>query len=137
VPPPHPAIRAILVCDLLIRDERTRKVSLIGITEQIDAQQFPWTLHSLFVWATITDGQGDYRIRLDLVRLEDLAASHILDELDVTLHDFHSARSPLTSRPPDEVRVGDNWIYLRFSNLVPKFEPAKRAKPQRRRRRKR
>ena len=38
---------------------------------------------------------------------------------------------------PDEVRVGDNWIYLRFSNLVPKFEPAKRAKPQRRRRRKR
>ncbi len=50
---------------------------------------------------------------------------------------FHSARSPLTNRPPDEVRVGDNWIYLRFSNLVPKFEPAKRAKPQRRRRRKR
>ncbi len=48
--PPHPAIRAILVCDLLIRDERTRKVSLIGITEQIDAQRFPWTLHSLFVW---------------------------------------------------------------------------------------
>jgi len=90
VPPPHPAIRAILVCDLLIRDERTRKVSLIGITEQIDAQRFPWTLHSLFVWATITDGQGDYRIRLDLVRLEDLAASHILDELDVTLHDRNS-----------------------------------------------
>ena len=50
---------------------------------------------------------------------------------------FHSARSPLTNRPPDEVRVGDNWIYLCFSNLVPKFEPAKRAKPQRRRRRKR
>ncbi len=90
MPPPHPVIRAILVCDLLIRDERTRKVSLIGITEQIDAQQFPWTLHSLFVWATITDGQGDYRIRLDLVRLEDLAASHILDELDVTLHDRNS-----------------------------------------------
>ncbi len=90
MPLPHPAIRAILVCDLLIRDERTRKVSLIGITEQIDAQRFPWTLHSLFVWATITDGQGDYRIRLDLVRLEDLAASHILDELDVTLHDRNS-----------------------------------------------
>src|SRR5437899_10596775 len=85
--PPYPAIRAILVCDLLIRDERTRKVSLIGITEQIDAQRFPWTLHSVFVWATITDGQGDYRIRLDLVRLEDLAASHTLDELDVRLHD--------------------------------------------------
>src|SRR5438128_4680310 len=29
-------------------------------------------------------------IRLDLVRLEDLAASHILDELDVTLHDRNS-----------------------------------------------
>jgi hypothetical protein len=50
---------------------------------------------------------------------------------------FHSARSPLTGRPPDEVRVGDNWIYLRFSDLVPKFERATKAAPRRRRPRKR
>ena len=43
---------------------------------------------------------------------------------------LHSAWSPLTNRPPDEVRVGDSWIYLRFSNLVPKFEPAKNTKPR-------
>ncbi len=50
---------------------------------------------------------------------------------------LHSAWSPLTNRPPDEVRVGDDWIYLRFSNLVPKFEPIKKTKSPRRARRKR
>ena len=45
--PVHPAIRAMLVCDLLIRDERTHKVSLIGITEHIHAQQFPLTMQAL------------------------------------------------------------------------------------------
>ena len=88
--PVHPAIRAMLVCDLLMRDERTHKVSLIGITEHIHAQQFPLTVQALFVYATITDGQGDYRIRLDLVRLEDLTSSEILAEANITLHDRNS-----------------------------------------------
>ena len=47
---------------------------------------------------------------------------------------LHSAWSPLTNRPPDEIRVGDSWIYLRFSNLAPKFKPANKAKARRRRR---
>ena len=47
---------------------------------------------------------------------------------------LRSARSPLTNRPPDEVHVWGNTIYLRFSNLVPRFEPAKKAKPPRTRR---
>jgi len=47
---------------------------------------------------------------------------------------LRSAWSPLGNRPPDEVRVGDSWIYLRISNLRPKFEVAKKAKPRARRR---
>ena len=77
----------MLVCDLLIRDERTHKVSLIGITAHIHAQQFPLTVHALFIYATITDGQGDYRIHLDLVRLEDLTSSETLAEANIALHD--------------------------------------------------
>jgi len=86
----HPVVKAFLVCDLLIREERTGKVSLIGVTERIEASHLPFTVPTLFVYATITDGQGDYRIRLDLARLDDLAASHIIDELHVTLHDRNS-----------------------------------------------
>ena len=88
--PVHPAIKAMLVCDLFIRDERTGKVSLIGIVERIDAPQFPLTLQTMFVYATMTDGQGDYRIRLDLVRLEDLTSPETLAEANITLHDRNS-----------------------------------------------
>ena len=63
--PVPPALKAMLVCDLFIRDESTRRASLIGIVEQIQAPLFPATLQTLFVYATITDGEGDYRIRLD------------------------------------------------------------------------
>ncbi len=39
-----------------------------------------------------------------------------------------SAYSPATNRSPDEVRVGDNYIDLRWNNMGPlKFKPAQRA----------
>lgn len=39
-----------------------------------------------------------------------------------------SAYSPATNRSPDEVRVGDNYIDLRWNNMGPlKFKPAQQA----------
>ena len=70
---PHPACNAFLICDYAIREEGTGKVSLIGIFENINAIRFP-SMHGLLcVYAKLTDAEGDYEIRLELVRLEDLA----------------------------------------------------------------
>jgi hypothetical protein len=62
----------MLICDLAIREEGTGKTSLIGIFERIQTARLPGTHPSLAVYAMVTDAQGDYALRLQLVRLADL-----------------------------------------------------------------
>lgn len=69
---PHPVFNAMLICDLAIREEGTGKTSLIGIFEEINTARLPARHPSLAVYAKVTDAQGDYALRLQLVRLEDL-----------------------------------------------------------------
>ena len=76
VPPrPHPSLNAMLLCDHTIREHGTGKISLIGIFENISAARFPVVHRALSVYAKLGDAEGEYAIRLDLVRLED---SHVV-----------------------------------------------------------
>jgi hypothetical protein len=68
---PHPSLNAMLLCDHTIREQGTGKVSLIGIFENISAARFPVVHRSLSVYAKLGDAEGEYTIRLELVRLED------------------------------------------------------------------
>jgi hypothetical protein len=61
----------MLLCDLTIREHGTGKISLIGVFEHISAGRFPVVHRALSVYAKLTDAEGDYTIRLDLVRLDD------------------------------------------------------------------
>ncbi len=72
--PPHPAINAMLICDQALIEESTAKSTLVGVFETISAFQFPARHGPLCVYAKLTDAEGQYRIRLDLVRLEDLSS---------------------------------------------------------------
>ena len=65
---PHPAYSAMLICDMAIREEGTGKVSLIGIFENVSATVFPARHPLLCVYCKLTDAQGDYAFRLELVR---------------------------------------------------------------------
>jgi uncharacterized protein DUF6941 len=67
----HPTLNAILICDLTIREERTGKVSLVGVFENIAAAAFPIVHHRLSLYAQLTDAAGEYDVRVDLVRLDD------------------------------------------------------------------
>ena len=67
----HPSRLAMLVADVAIREEGTGKVSLIGIFDQIRAGTFPMSHGQLVVYARMTDAEGHYEFRLQLVRLED------------------------------------------------------------------
>jgi hypothetical protein len=61
----------MLLCDHTIREHGTGKVSLIGIFENISAPRFPVVHRALSVYAKLVDAEGDYALRLELVRLED------------------------------------------------------------------
>lgn len=69
---PHPVLQAMLVCDHAIREIGTNKVTLVGIFDRIWSSTFPihW-VKELSVYARVTDAEGEYQIRLELVRLDD------------------------------------------------------------------
>ena len=68
---PHPSLNAMLLCDLTIREHGTGKMSLIGIFENISAARFPVVHRALSVYAKLVDAEGEYTIRLELLRLDD------------------------------------------------------------------
>jgi hypothetical protein len=61
----------MLLCDLTLREHGTGKMSLIGIFENITAARFPVVHRALTVYAKLGDAEGDYAIRLELLRLDD------------------------------------------------------------------
>lgn len=69
---PHPVLNAMLICDQTFQDEQSGKMSLVGIFETVRAYQFPARHGRLCVYAKLTDLQGEYRFRLELVQLEEL-----------------------------------------------------------------
>jgi hypothetical protein len=64
-------LHAILDCDQVIRDEATKKSSLIGIFDRILATGFPALHARLTVYVSVIDAEGSYRLRLELVRVRD------------------------------------------------------------------
>jgi hypothetical protein len=68
---PHPSLNAMLLCDHTIREQGTGKVSLIGVFESITSGRFPVVHRALSVYAKLADAEGEYAIRLELVRLDD------------------------------------------------------------------
>lgn len=67
---PIPKANAMLICDYVITEQGTNKKSLIGVFENINAAQFPCVHHALCVYIKMTEGQGSYRFRLELVDLK-------------------------------------------------------------------
>jgi len=65
-----PKTNAMLVCDYVITEQGTNKKSLIGIFENISAARFPCTHGSLSVYIKLTEGNGTYRFRLEMVDLQ-------------------------------------------------------------------
>ena len=60
----------MLVCDQAIREVGTNKVTLVGIFEGISSSAFPFDwMRGVTVYARLTDAQGVYDMRIELVRL--------------------------------------------------------------------
>lgn len=64
-----PILLAINICDQIIRDEATKKISLIGLFNTIKADTFPIRHSLLHVYVAITNGQGEYEGELRFVNL--------------------------------------------------------------------
>jgi hypothetical protein len=66
-----PQAYAMLLCQRVIKEEETGLISLISIFEAVTADRLPLTIPSLFVFAKLTDAQGEYVFKLEVVRRND------------------------------------------------------------------
>ena len=67
---PTPVALGLALCDYVLVEEKTKKISLIGTFAGIRVDQFPATPPPFSVFAVLTDGSGDATIRLSVLQLE-------------------------------------------------------------------
>ena len=66
-----PIVLAINICDDIIRDEISKKISLIGLFNRIQSPSFPTTHSSLHVYVSLTNGHKKYKGELRFVSESD------------------------------------------------------------------
>lgn len=66
-----PVLLAMVLCDTIIREMGTNKLSLIGTFNGLFAQRFPCTHPSLSVYVVLTNGRGRVSCLLRMTSLED------------------------------------------------------------------
>jgi hypothetical protein len=67
---PRPVVLGLNLCDYVIIEERTKKVSLVGMFTGLGVTDFPALAPPFSVFALLTDGLGSATIELVLTRLE-------------------------------------------------------------------
>jgi hypothetical protein len=68
---PRPLVLAINICDTVIRDELTHKISLIGLFSVIRTVNLPCTHPLLYIYVALTGGHGTRDLEIRLVRTAD------------------------------------------------------------------
>ncbi len=132
----HPNLNAMLICDLTIREERTGKVSLIGVFESIAATTFPTVHRALAVYAKLSDAEGEYDIRLELVRLDDARtvaegrmAAKFADRLTAAELIFNLENLPFERPGRYEFRLHANERFVAGKSFTVMQAPAAPAAP--------
>jgi Family of unknown function (DUF6941) len=67
---PPPVALGLALCDYVILEERTKKVSLIGRFGSFSVPRFPAAVAPFSVYALLTDGLGDARVELVVLRMD-------------------------------------------------------------------
>ncbi len=102
-PKPVPGILSINICDAIIRDETTKKVSLIGIFNTIHALSFPTVHPLLHLYMALTNGHGKYKGE---IRLSDNEGNVLI-----------CAQGPLEFKDPLQVvEINFEWRLLKFEH---------------------
>jgi hypothetical protein len=79
---PEPIVLSINICDSIIRDEATKKVSLIGLFNIIRAPNFPAFHQTMHVYVALTNGHGKYKTEIRFCDTKEQAIAGIEGELN-------------------------------------------------------
>lgn len=62
----NPVLLAMVICDQIIREEGTKKISLLGLFNSIHSKKFPCTHRKMHVFIALTEYQGSANCELRL-----------------------------------------------------------------------
>jgi hypothetical protein len=65
-----PFALAILICDQVIVDEKSKKKTLVGVFDTINAVEFPANHPRVSIYARMTDAEGQYDFRIEHVQVK-------------------------------------------------------------------
>lgn len=66
---PKPALKSLVLCDVIIQEAGTNKKSLVGIFHDITAATFPCFHPMMGLYANLADAAGEYHFEVRLVHL--------------------------------------------------------------------
>ncbi len=85
-----PDVLSLIVCDQIIIDRLTGKMSLIGLFSNIGAFQFPVRHPQLCVFATLTEGRGQTPIEIGIIDANDERPPVVQGTAGVEFKDPHA-----------------------------------------------
>jgi hypothetical protein len=125
---PTPIALGLSLCDLVLIEEGTRKVSLIGALTRMTAGNFPYESPPFFAFAALIDGLGNAILELTVNRLDTTEEVHRrerrvrftdrLRELHVVFH-IADCVFPVPGVYQFTLFVDGHWVTQRALRVVP------------------
>ena len=128
-----PKCLAILVCEGVVEDSRTRNKCILNTYNTINSPQFPARKDRLAVFVSLTDGRGESPLELRLIRFENGMSNGMLSlkgkiefkdpvtVVDVTF-DIRDLIFPAPGEYEIQVWIGDEMIGARKMTAVVALE---------------
>ncbi len=93
--PPAPTVLALMICETVLEDSRTRNRSLINTFSHIHALKFPCRHQKMAIYACMTDGRGEVSLGIRILHdntrkvvIETKARARFKDPLSVLEMNF-------------------------------------------------
>jgi len=128
---PLPIAVGLSLCDYILVEEGTRKVSLIGTLTRLEADGFPYIPRLFFVYAVLLEGVGAARIKLVVRRLDtneeiyererQVHFSNRLQELHISFR-VERCSFPVPGRYELDLLVDGESVTRRCLRIVPQEE---------------
>lgn len=88
-----PVAIGLTVCEQVIVEEKTHNITLVNCFARLKVREVPSGSHRLVVYARLTDGRGEGKIRLELLRpdtLDEVLVQDISAAFSHPLQEFHA-----------------------------------------------
>ena len=114
---PVPSVLAILLCDTIITEVGTNKKTLVGVFQNLLAAKIP-TSRQMGFYARLTDAEGKYKFRVEVVRLNDNQAIGRIETPEFEISDRLGPAELAMNLPPVPFDQLGRYEFQLYANEV-------------------